>query len=266
MPFEKQENAANINAFYIRVLDVLERSRVPFLLGGAYALACHTSIERYTKDMDVFVRPADAPRVLEVLAAAGYRTEIPFQHWLGKAFVDGAFIDVIFSSGNGLCRVNDVWFAHAMDAVVLGRAVRICAPEEMIWSKAFVMERERFDGADVAHLLRACGQTLDWDRLLRHFGPFWRVLLSHLVLFDFIYPGESWPVPGIVTSELLRRWQMESQARPAAARLCQGTLLSREQYLDDIERWGYEDARLAPRGTMSPEEVRVWTEAIDSSE
>ena len=26
----------------------------------------------------------------------------------------------------------------------------------MIWSKAFIMERERFDGADVAHLLLHC--------------------------------------------------------------------------------------------------------------
>ena len=30
--------------------------------------------------------------------------------------------------------------------------------EEMIWSKAFIMERERYDGADVAHILRACAE------------------------------------------------------------------------------------------------------------
>jgi hypothetical protein len=29
------------------------------------------------------------------------------------------------------------------------------AVEEMVWQKAFIMERERFDGADVVHLIQA---------------------------------------------------------------------------------------------------------------
>jgi hypothetical protein len=37
----------------------------------------------------------------------------------------------------------------------------------MIWSKGFVMERERFDGADVTHLLRAVGPKLNWDHVWR---------------------------------------------------------------------------------------------------
>ena len=41
-----------------------------------------------------------------------------------------------------------------------------------------------------------------------------------------------------------------TEAPPEA--VCQGTLLSREQYLIDIDRWGYADARLEPRGPMSP--------------
>ena len=47
-----------------------------------------------------------------------------------------------------------------------------------------------------------------------------------------------------------------------AGRICQGTLLSREQYLVDIGLWDYEDARLKPRGRMTPEEVIHWTAAI----
>jgi hypothetical protein len=58
--------------------------------------------------------------------------------------------------------------------------------EETIWSKAFVMERERYDGADIAHLLRASAERLDWHRLLERFDAHWPVLLSHLILFGFI--------------------------------------------------------------------------------
>src|SRR5579871_3566968 len=98
--------------FYLDALTSLSRAKVPYLLGGAYALAHYTGIVRHTKDLDLFVRPADAPRVLEVLEQAGYRTEMTFSHWLGKAFCGDDFIDVIFSSGNGQCLVDDEWFAH----------------------------------------------------------------------------------------------------------------------------------------------------------
>ena len=84
------------------------------------------------------------------------------------------------------------------------------------------MERERYDGADVAHLLRAHGDRLDWPRLLRRFGPHWRVLLSHLVLFGFIYPGERALVPAWVMDAAARapapRDAQRAGARPAAVR------------------------------------------------
>ena len=46
-------------------------------------------------------------------------------------------------------------------------------------------------------------------------------------------------------------------------RVCQGTLLLREQYLPDIEQWGYSDPRLEPKGEMSPADIALWTEAIN---
>src|SRR5262249_17967308 len=151
-------------------LATLQRAGLPFLVGGAYALERYTCIRRNTKDFDIFVRPADSRRVLDVLAAAGYRTEVTFSHWLGKAYCGDDFLDVIFSSGNGLARVDDEWFLYAVGAEVFGLLVKLCPPEEMIWQKAYIVERERYDGADVAHLLRGCGPRLDWPRLLRRFG------------------------------------------------------------------------------------------------
>ena len=97
-----------------------------------------------------------------MLADAGFATELTFPHWLGKAYAGDRFIDLIFSAGNGVAAVDDLWFAHAPPGEVLGVPVRLCPPEEMIWSKAFIMERERYDGADVAHLILACGRELDW--------------------------------------------------------------------------------------------------------
>jgi hypothetical protein len=246
--------------FYLHALSVLRRSGTPFLIGGAYACGCYTGLVRHTKDLDVFVRPADAPRALAALAAAGYRTETTFAHWLGKAFHVDDFIDIIYSSGNGLCPVDDAWFAHAAAGKVLGAPVGLCPPEEMIWQKAYIMERERYDGADVAHLLRACGPDLDWERLLGRFGEHWRILFCHLALFGFIYPSEKDRIPADVLRRLAERLAREAPD-DGGARVCQGTLLSRIQYLRDTEQEGYDDARLRPRGAMSPEEAAAFTDA-----
>jgi hypothetical protein len=248
--------------FYCRTLAVLTEAKIPFLVGGAYAFARYTGIERHTKDFDIFTRRDDCPRILDTLARTGYKTELTFPHWLGKAFCGGDFIDVIFSSGNGIVPVDDEWFDRAVDSVVLGMPAKLCPPEEILWSKAFIMERERFDGADVAHLLYACAEKLDWPRLLRRFGERWHVLLSHLILFRFIYPAERDLIPEAVLGELLARLQAEMKTSAPAGRLCQGTILSREQYLFDTDLRGYEDARLKPRGNMTIEDVAHWTAAI----
>jgi hypothetical protein len=251
---------AEVAVFYRDVIRLLNRAGADFLVGGAYALALYTGIARHTKDFDTFVRPQDAERVLRILARAGYRTEMTFPYWLGKAYHGDAFCDVIFSSGNGVARVDDGWFAHAVPGELLGESIRACPVEEIIWSKGFVVERERFDGADICHLIRARGPDMDWPRLLERYAAHWRVLLSHLVLFGFVYPGEQGRVPAWVMKELLGRAQQELEHPPAAERLCQGTLLSRTQYLIDINQWGYRDARLV-EGDMTPRAVRHWTHA-----
>src|SRR5262249_18262669 len=153
--------------FYRHAMSVIDEAGVPFLVGGAYAFARYAGIVRHTKDFDVMVRPKDARRALQALEATGYATDLTFPHWLGKALCGNSFVDVFFRSGNGTGIADDEGFENAEDDVVLALPVKLCAPEEMIWHKAFVMERERFDGADIAHLVRERADKLDWDRMLR---------------------------------------------------------------------------------------------------
>ncbi|HEX8203865.1 MAG TPA: hypothetical protein VF590_25545 [Isosphaeraceae bacterium] len=88
------------------------------------------------------------------------------------------------------------------------------------------------------------------------------MLLAHLVLFGFIYPSERDRIPAWVLDELLRRQRDERGQAPTAERACRGPILSRAQYLIDIHERGYRDARLRPEGSMTPEQVDRWTEAI----
>jgi hypothetical protein len=247
--------------FYRDAMEVLNRSNVPFLVGGAFAFIHQAGIDKSTKDLDLFARPTDVQRLLEACAAAGYETELVFSHWLAKIRSPEGFIDVIFSSGNGVAVVDDDWFGHAISGEVLGVPVKIAPAEETLWSKAFVMERERYDGADVSHLILAVGERLDWNRVLTRFGPHWRVLLSHLILFGFIYPTARSRVPSRVMQELLRRVATELEGPDAGDPVCYGTLLSWSQYLGDVLGGTFRDARVRPYGNMSAEEVARWTSA-----
>jgi hypothetical protein len=254
------ESDKESNQLYRRSLELLQEAELPFLLGGAYAYCVYTGVARHTKDFDLFVRPAHIDVALEVFRRAGYRAEKTFPHWLGKVLERDDTIDIIYRAGNGLCAVDDLWFERARQIEVFGIEARICPPEEMIWMKAYIMERERYDGADIAHLLFHCAAQLDWDHLLERFGPDWRVLLSHLILFGFIYPTEKDRIPPRVIAGLTSRLDEEEKRDPP---LCRGTLLSRAQYLTDLREGGFCDARLESRSSMTPAEIDSWTHAID---
>ncbi len=237
-------DAEERNEFYRSALTVMSKSDVRFMVGGTYAFERYTGIARKTKDIDVFVASRDCRRVLHLLGGAGYGVEMTDPSWLAKAFHHRHLLDIVFNSGNGACPVDDEWFEHAPDAEVLGVRVKLCPVEETIWQKAFIMERERFDGHDITHLILFCGRGLDWERLLWRFGASWEVLLSHLILFQFTYPGESDIVPRWVMRTLVSRLGGLEGATEQIERLCRGTLLSRYQYVSDIQEGDYRDAKL----------------------
>src|SRR5262245_16928551 len=224
-------------AFYRAAMRALLQARVPFLVGGAHALRYYAAIARSAKDFDIFVLRDDVPRALRALESSADSTELKFPHWLAKAYRGPFVIDVIFSSGNGICAVDQEWFDHAAQFSVFDVPVRLVPVEEMIWQKAFIMERHRFDGNDVVHLLHACGKTLNWTRLLSRFGVHEIVLLVHVLLLRFAFPA-SWSdemsaLANRILGDLDRQQGCTnaSDGRP----LYRGTLLSLLDYLSDVE-------------------------------
>jgi hypothetical protein len=232
-------------AFFRHVLETLRSERIDVLVGGAWAFEAHTGIGGATKDLDLFIRPSDVEAALATLEANGYTTEMTSPIWIAKARLGDHLVDLIFSSGNGICTVDDAWFEHAQTRNVMGLRAALVPVEEMIWSKAFLMERDRFDGADVQHLILAAAGSLDAARLLERFGVHWRVLLAHLVVFDYCLPTKRDLVPPELRGALLARAAEPSDAAADGDDLCYGTFLSRHQYVHDVTIGGFIDARQA---------------------
>lgn len=259
------EEPNNVSDFYRRVLRRLLDAQVPFLVGGGYGLSQHTGVQRRSRDLDLFLRESDLARAMDALEEHDWNTHLTHPHWLAKVNSPTGCADLIFSSGNGLASVEADWFEYATSFELLGVEVSLCPAEEMIWQKAFVMERERFDGADVLHLVLARATALDWSRLLRRFLTHEEVLLAHLLLFRYVYPAFAAQVPTDVVAHL-----MSCVSKPQSAPhsndqtpLCRGTFLSRSQYLMDVGRWGFRDVRIQPHGPLTAEQVARWTAAIE---
>jgi hypothetical protein len=226
-----------------------------FLVGGAFATHCHTGIWRNTKDLDVFCEPDRAEQVLGLLADAGFQTRVEEKHWLGKAFRQGVLVDVIWGGGNWATFVDDHWFARAIPGSILDVPVLIAPAEDMILSKAWVAGRERHDGTDICHLIRARGRDFDWDDVVARFGHHWQLLLHYLILFRFVYPEERDIVPLRVIRDLASR--IGTDAELADGLPFRGPLVDRYGYLQVMRDEGLPDPgkELARRNGHDPADV-----------
>ncbi len=214
----------------------LENGRIPYAVSGAFSLRHHTGICRFTKDLDLFMTAATCDGALRCLRAAGLECELVDPVWLAKARRDGFFVDIITGMSNGLITVEDSWIANSHPAVIYGIETRVLAPEELVASKLFVAKRERFDGADIAHIFYGTYRHFDWARELELAGEHWEMLLWALMLFRYTYPGQSYYVPDEIWRELLRRFEQEIR-EPDLNATFRGSLIDDNMFAIDVNEW-----------------------------
>jgi hypothetical protein len=235
-----QQYTKEAHAFYKEGLELLDQSGVSYLLGGGFAMFQYTGIYRETKDLDIFCKPSDYPKILKHFAENGYETELTDVRWLAKVFKGESYIDIIFDTVNNCCRVDDTWFEHARKARVVGVDVLLVPPEELIWCKCYVHNRERYDGADINHIILKQGKELDWKRLLDRIDQHWHLLLSHIILFQFVYPSDYREIlPQWLFDELMSRAHEQYDLPSAVERVCRGPVIDNTQYMVDIKEWDY---------------------------
>ena len=234
-------NNPKAEAFYERALDELIALKAPFFIAGTYAVSAYTGITRPTKDLDIFCKAGDFLNILSHFNDIGFRIMVEDERWIGKVYDQEAFFDVIFASSNGTMPIGDQWLDHTRQGEVFGKPVQIIGPTELLWSKCFIQNRDRYDGADVTHLILRAHDAIDWHRLLDYMEVHWEVLLIHLLNFRWVYPTERDKVPDWLLDNLLERVAKQRNLPTPQMRVCRGRMLSKYDYEIDVKEWGFAD-------------------------
>ena len=235
----KSESPAH--AFYAEVLKILKDSKFTFMVGGGFAVNAYTGLRRPTKDIDIFVKAGDYPKILNKFTSLGYKTQVDDERWLAKIFKGDLYVDLIFGSSNLVAPVTHDWFTDARTAKLFNIEVKIPSVTDLIWSKAFIQSRERYDGADIAHLILLKNSEINWERLLCSMEQYWEVLLVHLLNFRFTYPSEREKVPTWLMHELLSRLNHQFELPTAKMKVCRGRMFSVADYAADVTELGFAD-------------------------
>lgn len=228
---------------YQSALRTLYESGVPYVTAGLYAIYEYTGIYRQTKDLDLFFEPSAVLPAARALRDAGFVMRLEDPHWLAKAKAGEHFIDIIFAMGNGVAVIDEGWIANSQPGILAATPVRIAPAEELIWHRLFISERHRHDMSDIVHLMLCLGDTLDWERLIMRVGEHWPLLLSQVLMFNYVYPGYRSNIPRWVPERLLERARAEIGRNEENPDFTRGPLISQFSFMIDVREWGFLDPR-----------------------
>ncbi len=154
----------SLEKILFEAIDIVEDSGIPYALIGGVAVKS-MGRPRVTHDIDLFVKPDDANRVLEVLEAKGFTSQKRDPYWLFKAWKGNILVDVIFKSSGDIYFDEEVQ-SHVRRMPMLGKYVNAISPEDFLVIKAAAhQENNPHHWHDALAVLKQ--GNLDWDYLLK---------------------------------------------------------------------------------------------------
>lgn len=193
-------------AIYNKALNAVRPLGLPFLLGGAFGLAALTGRWRNTKDLDLFVMPAHHEIFVGALRNAGfvdyYDTLAYDRGWIYRAVLEGVIVDVIWDTPNRRSQVEESWFERAVHLNFRGEATLAVPPEEMLFIKSFVLQKDRSDWGDLMNLLCFQAAHIDWEHVIKRYGAELPLLRGILNVFAWLCPLEAGQIPEEIRARL----------------------------------------------------------------
>lgn len=192
---------------YERVLRRAEAEGIRFVLGGGLAFSHYSERWRNTKDLDLYVAPAEKDRLVAVTREAGLRDYfevLPYDRkWIYRSHNgEGIIVDLIWQMANYRAQVDENWLTKGDVVSIHGHALRLLAAEELFWAKLYVLQRDRCDWGDLLNIVYGQGPTMDWERIVRNAGEDVRVVAAVLELFAWSCPGRARELPASLWKRL----------------------------------------------------------------
>jgi hypothetical protein len=144
---------------------LLKEAKIPFALGGSYALWVHGAPEG-AHDVDLVVAESEVEAAAACLGAGGFEIERPPEDWLFKAYRNGAMVDVLHRLGGD--PVDEALIDSAVEGEVLGLRIPVLPATEVMIHKLGALSEHYADFAALLPHARAVREQLDWKRLRAH--------------------------------------------------------------------------------------------------
>ena len=191
---------------YRRVIREIRSVGIPFSFGGAFATAVYTGQLRNTKDFDLYILPEDRDRVVDVVRRSGltdYFERLPYDRsWIYRASQGDVIVDAIWEMANHRAAVDRRWLDAGPAVSLRGERLRAIPIEELIWSKLYVLQRERSDWADVLNLIDAQATAIDWNHLLDRLADDGPLLAAVLQIYLWLAPEGAGRIPASIRRDL----------------------------------------------------------------
>ena len=209
-------------AIFRCVLQRAQERGIPFALGGGLAQGAYTGRLRSRKDLDIYVTPTDRAAMVRTVSDCGltdyFEIKEYVRDWIYRAHSDEIIVDVIWAMANRRAEVDDRWVTAGPTIELFGELVRVIPVEELIWSKLYVLQRDRCDWPDIFNVIYCTASTLDWDHLLNRVAEDQPLVKGVLSIFSWVCPARATAIPRQVWDMLglpLPRVESDPGGRPS---------------------------------------------------
>lgn len=193
-------------ANYRLAMEAVRKAGIRFLLGGGIGLAVYTGRWRNTKDIDFYILPRDRNATIAALSGIGFTDYFAQREydpgWIYRSVRENIIVDIIWSMANRRAEVDEEWFAHSGKVGLREETLQLVPPEELLWCKLYIMQRDHCDWTDVFNLLYAMGPELNWGRLLRRVGEDLPLLQAVLTVYAWLCPERAAQLPRKLLKQL----------------------------------------------------------------
>ena len=196
---------------YKSVIDKFREIGIRFAIGGGLAFSEYSGRARNTKDIDLYIFPCDREKAIAAVLSLGfedyYEKEPYDRSWIFRSCQADVIVDIMWTAPNHRMTVDPRWLTRGRDACIHGSLVKFLPPEELIWAKIYVLQRDRCDWPDLLNILHAAGPMLDWRHLVDRVGKDAPLLAALLSTYRWMCPERALKLPVWIWDRLgLRPW------------------------------------------------------------